>query len=81
MKFYRLNYYFGDPLKHSIFKYFRNYDNAKQAMDQLITQALTQKGAKKYGYPSPEYFLDYVWVANNKRTILDVMITELSMED
>ena len=81
MKFYRLNYDFGDPLKRSIFKHYQSYDNAKRTMDQLINQALTQKGAKKYGYPNPKHFLNYVWVANNDHTILDVTITELSMED
>ena len=81
MKFYRLNYDFGDPLKHSIFKHYQSYGNAKRAMDQLITQALTHKGAKKYGYPSPKHFLNYAWVATTNCTILDVTITELRTED
>ena len=78
MKFYQLNYYFGDPLK-SVFKYYRNRDNAKRAMDQLISQALTQEGAEKYSFPSHGHF--YAWVTNNKNTILNVDITELNTED
>ena len=78
MKFYQLNYYFGDPLK-SVFKYYRNRDNAKRAMDQLISQALTQNGAEKYSFPSHGHF--YAWVTNNKNTILNVDITELNTED
>lgn len=80
MKFYQLNYNFGDPLK-GVFKYYRNRDNAKRAMDQLINQALTQEGAEKYGFPSRGHYLGYVWVTNNKHTILNVTITELRTED
>lgn len=80
MKFYQLNYNFGDPI-NGVFKYYQNQDNAKRAMDQLISQALTQEGAKKYVCSSHEYFLDYVWVTNNKNTILNVTITELRTED
>lgn len=81
MKFYQLNYDFGDPLNCNVYKYFQSYDNAKRAMDQLISQALTQEGAKKYACSSHEHFLDYAWVATNNHTILNVTITELSMED
>ena len=55
MKFYQLNYNFGDPLK-GVFKYYQNHDNAKRAMDQLISQALTQNGAEKYSFPSHGHF-------------------------
>ena len=78
MKFYQLNYYFGDPLK-GVFKYYQNRDNAKRAMDHLISQALTQDGAEKYSFPSHGHC--YGWVTNNKSTILNVDITELNTED
>ena len=48
-------------------------------MDHLISQALTQEGAEKYSFPSHGHF--YAWVTNNKRTILNVDITELNTEE
>ena len=81
MKFYQLNYDFGDPLNYNASKYYQNYDNAKRAMDQLVTQAMDQKGAKKYSCPSQGHYLGFVWVINDNHTILNVTITELRTED
>lgn len=81
MKFYQLTYDFGNPLDCNVFKYYRNYDNAKRTMDQLIIQAMDQKGAKRHSCSSHDHLLDYVWVINDNHTILNVTIAELSMED
>lgn len=81
MKFYQLNYDFGDSLKYNVIKYYQHYNSAKQVLNELVDQALTQNGAIKYVCSSHGHFLNYVWVAANDHTILNVTITELSMED